>query len=92
MPDVTEGLRQPFSSGQRPIVLGVVSRSRPAPGAFTDDLFVVLPDVGEDYAYGPCKWGAIHGTTLPAQGASAVLAFDQNDVPYVVWWDGVTVF
>jgi hypothetical protein len=89
MPDVTEGLRTggPTHS-QRTFVFGHVSRKKAAPSAFDDDLFVILPGLSPDYNYGPCKWGELHGNSLPEQGAEVAVAFDDRGVPIVVWWDG----
>ena len=92
MPDVTAGLAAAAPIPQRQLVSGYVSRSRPAPATFTDPLYVIAPGYSLDFALGPCKWAALHGRTLPAQGAQALVAFDDQGVPVVVWWDGATVF
>lgn len=88
MTDVTQGLRQPSSVPPPQLVSGYVSTSRPAPAAFGDPAYVVVPEFSLDYSYGPCKWGEIHGASLPQQGADVLLAFDHRGTPIVVWWDG----
>lgn len=73
---------------QRTVVDGFVSTTQPAPTSFSDQLFVVVPEYSTTEAFGPCDWGAIHGTALPAQGAKVVIVFDEREVPVVVWWEG----
>lgn len=73
---------------QRTVVDGFVSTTHPAPTSFADQLFVVVPEYSTTQAFGPCDWGAIHGTTLPAQGAKVVIVFDEREVPVVVGWAG----
>lgn len=77
---------QPRSQPQ--VVAGYVSTAAPAPTGFDDPLFVIVPSFSIDRPHGPCKWGAIHGTSLPAPGAPCLLCFDDRSVPVVVWWDG----
>ncbi len=72
---------------ERPVVGGYVSRSREAPKSFTDPLWVIVPGYSTAAPY-KCEWGALHGATLPAQGAQVQVAFDDNEVPRVVWWEG----
>lgn len=72
----------------RAVVTGYISTLQPAPTSFDDPVYVIIPERSIDSPYGPCRWPAIHGSTLPAQGAEALLAFDQAGLPIVVWWDG----
>jgi hypothetical protein len=88
MADTTELLRDGGPTAQRPNASGYVSRNRPAPTTFEDQLWVILPDYSTDRPFGPCEWGAIHGATLPAPGARVTVTFDDRDVPVVVWWQG----
>ena len=74
---------------QRTVVDGYVSTVQPAPKAFSDKLYVIVPEHSTTVPLGPCDWGAIHGTTLPVQGAACVVVFDEREVPVVVWWEGV---
>lgn len=76
------------ASEQRLVVDGYVSSTHPAPATFTAPLYVVVPEHSTTVPLGPCDWGAIHGTTLPAQGAACVVVFDEREVPVVVWWEG----
>jgi hypothetical protein len=88
MADRTELLRDGGPTPQRLVVGGYVSRNRPAPVTFADELWVILPEYSLERLYGPCEWGAIHGATLPAQGARVVVIFDDRNIPVVVWWAG----
>lgn len=89
MPDVTQLLQGDGGTarGQRNLVLGYVSKSKPAPATFTDSLYVVLPDFSADHSQ-PVKWAQVHGTRLPAQGAAVLVAWDDTRQPYAVWWEG----
>ena len=60
----------------------------PAPGSETNLLWVIAPEYSTVKPLGPCQWNADHGKTLPAQFAKCVLAFDNEDVPTVLWWEG----
>lgn len=89
MPDVTESLNTAQPIGHPPVVVGYVSRSRPAPASFDLPVWVIVPSHSVDRVYGPLAWPAIHGATLPAQGASVWLAFDDNGTPIVLSWVGL---
>lgn len=71
-----------------PVVNGYVSRSKPAPASFADPLWVIIPSYSTEAPYRCLQWGAIHGATLPAQGAAAVVLMDNEGVPTVAWWAG----
>jgi hypothetical protein len=88
MADPVELLRSGAPPPLRPVVSGYVSRNRTAPATFNDQLWVILPEYSLERPFGPCEWGAIHGATLPAQGARVTVVFDDQDVPVVVWWAG----
>jgi len=93
MTDVTQLLTGSGSpQPQRQVVAGYVSTNKPAPSAFGDPLYVVLPSFNTGAYYGPCKWGAAEGSTLPAQGAEVLVCFDDSGVPVVVWWEGSPEF
>jgi hypothetical protein len=64
-----------------------VSTSQPAPAGFGDLMQVVMAGHSPDLSV-PCAWGAIHGASLPAQGAAVLVAFNDQGVPVVVWWAG----
>lgn len=89
MVDVLEGLRKAAPSGHPPVVAGFVSPSRPAPVTFDDPVWVIVPAHSIDRPYGPCSWPAIHGNTKPTQSTPMWLAFDNNDTPVVVSWEGL---
>jgi hypothetical protein len=72
---------------ERPVVGGYVSRSREAPKSFSDPLWVIVPGYSTETPY-KCEWAALHGKTLPAQGARVVVDIDDNDVPTAVFWSG----
>lgn len=72
----------------RQVVSGYVSKSKPAPASFSDPVWVIVPAHSLEVAI-PCEWGAIHGATLPAQGAQVTVVYDESDTGVVVWWAGV---
>lgn len=93
--DVTsllKGQAEPIE--QRSIIRGHISNNRPAPTGFTtigsqeNYLWVIVPGYAPNVPFGPCDWAAIHGSTLPAQGAQCVLGFDEANKPIVLWWEG----
>lgn len=74
---------------EAPIVDGEVSNLQATPRTFTDQLFVIVSEYSTTVPFGPCEWGAIHGRTLPAQGAKCRMTFDpETGVPIIVWWEG----
>lgn len=91
---VTEGLE---SRGdpveQRAVLRGYVSTLRPAPTNFPEPgseanlLWVVAPGYSLDRPLGPCWWNADHGATLPEQGDTVVVNFDNEGIPTVVSWE-----
>lgn len=89
MPDPNQwGPHGGRAPGQRQVVLATVSTRQPAPGSFTDPLFVVL-DYDPDHAIRVDNWPVIHGATLPALGADVLLIFDDQHNARVAWWQGV---
>lgn len=88
MPDPRHLLNGGGAPGQRQVVYARVSTLQPAPGAFTDPLFITLP-YDPDRSIKIENWPVIHGATLPALGADALLVFDDLGNPRVVWWDGI---
>lgn len=81
---------------QRSIIRGYVSTNRPAPTGFPVEgseanlLWVIVPGYSPNVPFGPCRWDAIHGSSLPKQGAEAWVAFDENNKPKVISWEGET--
>lgn len=73
--------------GEHPVLRGYVSTVRPAPKAFGEPLWVIIPEYSTEAPY-KCSWAEIHGKTLPAQGAQVVVVMDNEDVPTAVWWEG----
>jgi hypothetical protein len=71
-----------------PVTAGYVSRSKPAPKAFSDPLWVILPSYSTDSPYRCMQWVAAKGKTLPAQGAAVTVLMDTDEVPTVVWFAG----
>lgn len=74
------------------VVHGYVSLQRPAPTKFSDPLYVIVPAHSGDTPYGPLPWPALHGATLPAQGAPVTLGLGVGldgtpNVPAVIGWD-----
>ena len=90
MPNPASALRNLDTVVQQPAVEdGYVSTVQPAPVAFTDKLYVIVPEHSTTVPLGPCEWGAIHGSTLPKQGARCQVAFGGEEIPRVVWWEGL---
>jgi hypothetical protein len=63
----------------------------PAPTSTSDPLYVYRPDV-DQRALVKCRWTPMHGLTLPAAGANALVQYDNTGAPYAVWWDGQPTF
>lgn len=70
------------------LVRGYVSTVRPAPISFSEPVWVIVPGYSTDRPLGPCEWPAIHGASLPLQGAECVVGFDDQHKPTLVWWSG----
>lgn len=70
------------------IVYGEVSTAQPAPASFAAPLHVVIPGWRADYFWTILNWPALHGNTLPAQGAACLLAFDDRRNLWCVSWEG----
>lgn len=70
------------------LVRGYVSTIRPAPLSFSEPVWVIVPGYSTDRPLGPCEWPAIHGSSLPLQGAECVVGFDDQHKPTLVWWAG----
>lgn len=68
-------------------VSGYVSRERAAPSHFDDVVYIVVPSHNPEGSTA-LKFPAIHGNSLPQQGAAALVAYDENSTPYLIWWDG----
>lgn len=88
MPDPSIQVRGVIPAPQRLVVDGYVSTVQPAPGSFSDSLYVIVPEMSTEVPLGPCEWMEGHGTALPAQGAKVVVVFDEREVPVIVWWEG----
>lgn len=76
------------SQTQQTISFGMVDPRMPAPTSFDDPLYVIQPDWSSDYFFIINGWPAIHGVTLPAQGAEVLMIKDPRMNWRVVWWDG----
>lgn len=77
-----------YASLQRGYISGGQTHPKAAPTAFTEGVWVILPEGSTEHLYGPCKWPAIHGTSKPQAGAVCVVGFDELNHPVVVWWEG----
>jgi hypothetical protein len=74
---------------QRPnIISGQVSLHMPAPASFTSPLYVTIPQWQPGPYWTIVNWPALHGGTLPAQGAACLLLRDDRNNLRCVWWDG----
>ena len=89
MPNPAVALQNLESSiQQRLVVDGYISTTHAAPVGFDEPVYVIVPEHSTQVPLGPCHWGAIHGATLPKQGAACVVVFDEREVPVIVWWEG----
>lgn len=89
---VRQGSKQPPAPATRPRLLsGKVSGNKPAPVSYSDPVYVVMANHSPDVSI-PCAWAPINGTTVPAAGNAVLVAYDDNGLPRVVWWDGVPEF
>lgn len=71
-----------------PPVKLVTGRINNTPAHVGDPVFVKIDSAGDQMpAYGPCPWTP-HGTTLPTAGALCLVAFDENDLPWIIQWVG----
>lgn len=70
------------------VLKGYVSRTREAPKAFSDPVWVVIPGYSTEAPLRCDEWGAIHGNTLPVQGTPVTIVIDDDDIPTVVGWKG----
>jgi hypothetical protein len=80
-----------ITTGGRPqrsqITEATVSSDHAAPSHFSDPLYVQAP-WNPNVAWTITRWPAIHGATLPAQGAFCVLLVTDNGNRICTWWDG----
>lgn len=88
MPNPTQLVRQGGPIEERVAIAGFVATTRPAPTTYTEGVWVVAPGYSQTALIGPCKWGQVHGSTKPAQGAAVLVVFDDKNEPRVVWWEG----
>lgn len=84
--DVTQLVRQAAPIPYSPVARGYIGKGAVT---FNDLLEVILPEGSTERHYGPCPFPAIHGATLPAEGAVCVVVFDEQNHPTIVWWEGV---
>lgn len=58
------------------------------PASSSDKLFVKIPSFGDAMPpFGPCDWTP-HGTALPPAGTRCLVAFDEDNIPWVIQWIG----
>src|ERR1035441_1872324 len=51
-------------------------------------LWVIAPGYSITNPLGPCRWAAEYGSTLPSNEATCIVAFDNENIPTVLWWEG----
>lgn len=59
------------------------------PATLDEKVYVTLPNFGNGVLqFGPCRWQARDGVSLPTRGDHALVIFDDDDAePWVVaWW------
>lgn len=78
---------RPKGNRLQDIVSGYISTEQPAPTNFNANAHVVIPSHNPEGSTA-LAWPAIHGNTMPAQGAQALVAYDQNSTPFLIWWAG----
>lgn len=76
-------------TGQRAqqVVSAYISVEKPAPATADDPAYVVIPSHNPNGSTA-LKWPQLHGITLPSQGAAALVLYDEQNAPNLVWWDG----
>lgn len=80
-------LAQGAAGQPRPqLINGIVSTAKPAPVAFTSPLYVTIPQWRPDYFYELTIWPQLHGSTLPVQGATVLLAYDDQRQLWCLSW------
>lgn len=93
MPDPRQLLRLggPIESagGSAHLLAGIVSTAMPIPTTIGEPLYVVIPAHSTELAVPVTRWAPLYGAQLPTAGAEALVAYDSNGRPYVVWWEGV---
>ena len=89
MPNPASSLQNLSQIVEQPAVEdGYISTVHPAPASFGEPVYVIVPSHSTSVPLGPCEWGALHGTALPAQGARCQVAFGGLEVPRIIWWEG----
>lgn len=53
---------------------------------FDDAIDVVVKDYSDKFRHGPCRFPRCNGATLPLRGDDCLVAFDENDDPWIVVW------
>lgn len=51
-----------------------------------DTIDVLLTAFDDKHRFGPCRWMPRNDVILPLRGDSALVVFDENQIPYVIMW------
>jgi hypothetical protein len=70
------------------VVYGYVSLQKPAPAAFSDPLYVVIPshDAERSIEFAGGAWPQDHGAQVPQPGAAVIVGYDERGVPACLAW------
>lgn len=74
-----------YSEPQPPKLLRAKTVNTPASAAAK--LFVKIDSFAGMDSFGPCDWTP-HGTALPPAGTVCLVAFDEDNIPWVIQWIG----
>ena len=75
---------RPLGTNQYPNVSGVVSSTHATPNALSTPLYVDVNWSGAQLIF--VSWPGLYGTTMPSQGNPVLIAYDENAIPYCIWW------
>ena len=82
--------RRPTGQVGQQIVSGYVSLNQPAPSAFTDSLFVVIPSLNSERSkeFAGMTWPRSQGDALPTAGTEVTLGYNERRQWRVLAWGG----
>lgn len=69
------------------VVSGYVSTEQAPPTSLDDLAYIVIPSHSTESGQW-LSFMAMHGATIPGSGTAVLVAYDENAVPYVIWWAG----
>lgn len=73
------------------VTLAYAEVTTPLPLAFSDPLYVVMPDWSIDFSFAFSDWAPTHMITLPEAGDPALLARDSRGVQRLAWLGSASI-